>query len=138
MGYNRKEVDEAVIANINLGNMSTLNCPEEVELAEVLTEIHPWSDMVRYTRSGGEVNAVAIRIARASTGKEKVAICGYHGWHDWYLATNIGDSTGLNEHLLEGLKPAGVPKSLKDTTFQFRYNDVDALEKLLVTGEFAQ
>lgn len=137
LGYNRREVDEAVIETINLGNMSTLNCPEEVKLAEVLTGIHPWSDMVRFTRSGGEANSVAIRIARASTGKEKVAICGYHGWHDWYLATNIGDTTGLNEHLLEGLNPAGVPASLRGTSFQFRYNDINSLEKMLVTGEFA-
>ena len=89
LGYANQEVDNAVKENISKGNMSTLNCPEEVYLAEKLIELHPWSDMVRFARSGGEANAIAIRIARASTGKEKIAICGYHGWHDWYLATNL-------------------------------------------------
>ena len=69
--------------------MSTLNCVEEVKLAEKLVEMHPWSQMVKFTRSGGEANAVATRIARASSGKDNIAFCGYHGWHDWYLATNL-------------------------------------------------
>ena len=71
--------------------MSTLNCPEEVFLAEKLIQLHPWAEMVRYARTG-EKHAVAIRIARAATGRE-VAICGYHGWHDWYLATNLQDKS---------------------------------------------
>ena len=85
LGYGNKEVDDAVKKTIAQGNMSTLNCPEEVMLAEKLIEINPWSDMVRFARSGGEANAIAIRIARAATGKDNIAICGYHGWHDWYL-----------------------------------------------------
>ena len=85
LGYGHPEVDDAVRKTIDAGNMSTLNCPEEVYLAEKLIELHPWADMVRFARSGGEANAIAIRIARAATGKDKVAICGYHGWHDWYL-----------------------------------------------------
>ena len=115
LGYANQEVDNAVKENISKGNMSTLNCPEEVYLAEKLIELHPWSDMVRFARSGGEANAIAIRIARASTGKEKIAICGYHGWHDWYLAANL-KNTELEEHLLPGLDPIGVPKSLSGTT----------------------
>ena len=87
------EVDAAVAHGVENGNMSTLNCPEEVYLAERLVELHPWADMARFARTGGEANAVAIRIARAATGRDKVAFCGYHGWHDWYLAANLGDDS---------------------------------------------
>ena len=69
--------------------MSTLNCPEEVQLAEKLVDMHSWAEMVRFARSGGEANAIAIRIARAASGKDNVAVCGYHGWHDWYLSANL-------------------------------------------------
>ena len=116
---------------IKKGNMSTLNCPEEVYLAERLIEINPWSDMVRLARTGGEANAIAIRIARAASGKDNVAICGYHGWHDWYLAANIQSKDGLNEHLLSGLETNGVPKSLEGTVFPFKYNDYEELEKIV-------
>jgi glutamate-1-semialdehyde 2,1-aminomutase len=66
--------------------------------------------MVRFARSGGEANAIAIRIARAASGKDKVAICGYHGWHDWYLSANLAEDDSLSGHLLPGLDPKGVPK----------------------------
>jgi glutamate-1-semialdehyde 2,1-aminomutase len=131
LGYGHPEVDEAVRRVIEQGNMSTLNCPEEVYLAERLVELHPWADMVRFARGGGEANAIAIRIARAAAGKDKVAICGYHGWHDWYLAANLGDETSLDGHLLPGLKPRGVPRNLKDTTLVFNYNDLDSLQQLV-------
>jgi glutamate-1-semialdehyde 2,1-aminomutase len=127
LGYGHPEVDAAVLQTIQQGNMSTLNCPEEVYLAEKLIEINPWADMVRFARSGGEANAIAIRIARAASGKDGVAICGYHGWHDWYLSTNLNDGDGLANHLLPGLDPAGVPKNLKNTVFPFRYNRFDEL-----------
>src|SRR5579862_5334671 len=77
LGYADADVDAAVHAAVNAGSMSTLNCPEEVELADLLCELHTWADMVRYARCGGEAMAVAIRIARASTRKAKVAFCGY-------------------------------------------------------------
>jgi glutamate-1-semialdehyde 2,1-aminomutase len=131
LGYGHPEVDEAVIKAIKNGNMSTLNAPEEVYLAEKLIEMHPWADMARFARSGGEANAVAIRIARAASGKDGVAICGYHGWHDWYLSANLGNDKSLSGHLLPGLDPAGVPRSLIKTTFPFNYNDFDGLEKLV-------
>ena len=131
LGYGHPEVDEAVHKTIDSGNMSTLNCPEEVHLAEKLIEINPWADMVRFARSGGEANAIAIRIARAATNKDKVAICGYHGWHDWYLSVNLGDNQNLTNHLLPGLDPKGVPDSLKDTVFSFNYNDFEALVNLV-------
>jgi len=127
LGYCDPDVDSAVIAAVRQGSSSSLNCPEEVELADVLCDIHPWADMVRYTRTGGESMTVAVRIARASTGKDKVVVCGYHGWHDWYLAANIGTENALGEHLIAGLSPVGVPKGLKGTAIPFSYNDSDSL-----------
>jgi glutamate-1-semialdehyde 2,1-aminomutase len=131
LGYGHPEVDEAVRRTIEFGNMSTFNCPEEVYLAERLVELHPWADMVRFARTGGEANAIAIRIARAASGRDKVAICGYHGWHDWYLSANLSGQQGLDQHLLPGLEPNGVPQSLKNTVFPFNYNDYAALEALV-------
>jgi glutamate-1-semialdehyde 2,1-aminomutase len=127
LGYGRAEVDNAVISAVGLGNLSTLNCKEEVQLAEKLIELHPWADMARFARSGGEANAIAIRIARAATGRDTIAICGYHGWHDWYLATNLQHKTGLSQHLLPGLEPAGVPKGLEGSVQPFGYNDFEQL-----------
>ena len=131
LGYGHPEVDAAVHRAVDVGNMSTFNCPEEVYLAEKLIELHPWADMVRLARSGGEANAVAIRIARAASGRDKVAICGYHGWHDWYLSVNLGEVKGLDGHLLPGLEPNGVPRNLRDTVFAFNYNDYAELEALV-------
>ena len=135
LGYSNKFVDNAVRKVINTGNMSTFNCPEEVLLAEKLIELHPWADMVRFARSGGEANSIAIRIARAACGKDNVAICGYHGWHDWYLSANIADKDGLKNHLLDGLSPNGVPKNLKNTVFPFSYNNITELENLIKTRD---
>ena len=135
LGYGHPEVDAAVQQTVTAGNMSTFNCPEEVYLAEKLVELHPWADMARLARSGGEANALAIRIARAASGKDKVAICGYHGWHDWYLSANLGDEAGLDGHLLPGLQPNGVPRSLKGTVFPFNYNNYAELEALVNTQD---
>lgn len=135
LGYGRPEVDEAVKRAVDLGNMATLNAPEEVELAQRLIELHPWADMARFARSGGEANAISIRIARAASGKDGVALCGYHGWHDWYLASNLGDEGNLAGHLLPGLSPNGVPKSLRGSVFTFNYNKLDELETLIRTQE---
>ncbi len=131
LGYGSPEVDDVVRQVVDNGNMSTFNCPEEVYLAERLVEIHSWADMVRFARTGGEANSIAVRIARAAAGKEKVAFCGYHGWHDWYLATNLGSEANLAGHLLPGLEPNGVPSSLKDTIYPFSYNNFDELESLV-------
>ncbi len=131
LGYGNTEVDEVVNEVVNSGNMSTLNCPEEVLLAEKLVALHPWSQMVRFARTGGEANSIAIRIARAASGKDGVAVCGYHGWHDWYLAMNLSERDNLESHLLPGLSPDGVPKNLAGSIFGFEYNDIDALSKLI-------
>ena len=133
LGYSHPEVDEAVRNAISLGNMSTLNAPEEVWLAERLLEINPWAGGVRFARSGGEANAIAVRIARAMSGKEGVAVCGYHGWHDWYLSANLGADDSLAGHLLPGLSTAGVPPSLRGVVHPFDYNDFENLVQLVTT-----
>ena len=137
LGYGHPEVDAAVAATVAAGNMSTLNCPEEVWLAERLVAMHPWAEMARFARSGGEANAIAIRIARAATGRDTVAICGYHGWHDWYLATNLQNDSGLEEHLLPGLEPNGVPRALAGTVQPFSYNRLDQLEAIAASQDLA-
>ena len=135
LGYGHPEVDAAVMDAVKSGNMSTLNAPEEVYLAEKLIEMHPWADMVRFARAGGEANAIAIRIARAASGKDKVAVCGYHGWHDWYLSANLGDDSKLDGHLLPGLDPKGVPRDLNGTVFPFSYNNFAELEQIVTKHE---
>lgn len=132
LGYGNEEVDQAIQEIIKKGNMSTFNCPEEVYLAEELIKINPWADMVRFARTGGEANAISIRIARAASGKDGVAICGYHGWHDWYLSVNHNDGKdNLSKHLLPGLQPLGVPKNLKGSVHPFEYNNFEQLKDIV-------
>jgi glutamate-1-semialdehyde 2,1-aminomutase len=131
LGYADNDVDAAVLETIKKGSSSSLNCPEEVELADLLCEIHPWAEKVRYARGGGESMVVAVRIARAYTGRDKVAFCGYHGWHDWYLSANLGTENALGEHLLTGLDPRGVPKGLTGTSLPFRYNHIEELKDII-------
>jgi glutamate-1-semialdehyde 2,1-aminomutase len=128
LGVGDPDVDAAVIGSIQRGSVSTLNCPEEVELAELLTELHPWAAMARFARGGGEAMALAVRIARAAAGKDVVAFCGYHGWHDWYIAANLVGTSELNSHLLPGLEPAGVPQALHRSVVPFRYNNFEDLQ----------
>ncbi len=127
LGYSNSSINNSVIRAIKEGTMSTLNCPEEPLLAKELLKMHNWAGQAKFARSGGEANAIAIRIARSFTGKDKVAICGYHGWHDWYLAANLSKKENLKEHLLPGLKPKGVPKNLKNTIYPFSYNNFNEL-----------
>lgn len=131
LGYADPDVDKAVHGAIDAGSNTTLNCPEEVELAELLCELHPWANMVRYARCGGEAMAVAVRVARACTGRDKIAFCGYHGWHDWYLAANLDNDAALDGHLLPGLAPAGVPRGLLGTALPFHYNHLEELEAIV-------
>jgi glutamate-1-semialdehyde 2,1-aminomutase len=133
LGFADQDVDTRVQEAIRRGSMCTLNCGEEVELADLLCELHPWAEMVRFGRCGGETMAMAVRIARASTHRDKVAFCGYHGWHDWYLAANLGDEEALDDHLLPGLSAAGVPRSLAGTSLPFRYNRIDELKAIVST-----
>ena len=131
LGYRDPEVTRAVLRRVRLGSMSTLNPPEEVALADLLCELHPWAERVRLARTGGEAMAVAVRIARATTDRSMVAICGYHGWHDWYLSANLGADDSLRGHLLPGLDPKGVPAELRGTACTFTYNDREALRAIL-------
>ena len=127
-GYANPIINKKVIKSIRNGSMSSLNSYEEIELAERLLDLHPYSSMARFARTGGEACSIAVRIARAASGKDGVAFCGYHGWHDWYISANIQDSENLNNQLLSGLNPDGVPKELAGTTFPFLYNDFDSLD----------
>jgi len=131
LGYANDEINKAVIDAITNGNMSTLNCYEEVQLAQKLIELHPWAQMVRYSKTGGEACAIAVRIARAFSKKDKVAFCGYHGWSDWYLASNLSDNENLNGQLLPGLEPLGIPQGLKNTSFPFHYGADEELEEII-------
>jgi glutamate-1-semialdehyde 2,1-aminomutase len=131
LGYRDPDVTRAVQRRISLGSMCTLNAPEEVELADRLCQIHPWAEQARFARCGGEIGAVAARIARATTDRSLIAICGYHGWQDWYLAANLGESESLRGHLLPGLDPLGVPRELRGTAVTFAYNDREAWERIL-------
>lgn len=139
LGYADPDVTRAVKRQLNLGTHCSLCTPDEVELAELLLELHPWAGRVRYARGGGEALAVAVRIARAATGKSGIAFCGYHGWQDWYLAANLGDESSLDGHLLPGLQPLGVPRELKGTSVPFRYNDFASFEAAIAAldGKFA-
>ena len=130
LGYGDPDVNAAVHAAVEAGTVSTLNCAEEVELADLLCELHPWADMVRFARSGGEAMAVAVRIARASTGRDSIALCGYHGWFDWYLAANLAEDHALDGQMMPGLEPRGVPRGLRGTALPFHYNRVEELEAI--------
>lgn len=131
IGYADDDIDNEVINAIRSGNMSTLNVPEDVELAELLCELHPWADMARFARTGGEAIAVAIRIARAFTGKDIILFAGYHGWHDWYLSSNLEDESNLSKVHLSGLEPKGVPAALVGTSYPFYYNDTESFVRLM-------
>ena len=131
LGYADPVVDAAVKAQIDLGTNYSISSELEIELAEELIETIPCAEMVRYARSGGEACAIAVRIARGATGRDIVLFCGYHGWHDWYLAANLSADASLNEHLFPGIEPTGVPAGLAGTAFPFPYGDLAALSELL-------
>ncbi len=123
LGYSDSNVNNGIYNAIKNGSMSTLNCVEEIELAKKLIEIHPWSQMARFARSGGEACTIAIRIARSYSKKKIILFCGYHGWHDWYLSSNLSNIKNLDLQLLPGLKADGIPKELSNTAIPFDYND---------------
>ncbi len=135
LGYADADVNKAVKRVIDECSMCTLNSPEEVELAEVLLKMERWAGMVRYARTGGEAVAIAVRIGRAFSGRDNVAFCGYHGWHDWYLSANLAWDKNLDGHLLPGLKPLGVPRGLYGTSFPFNYNKIGELEEIVKRNE---
>ncbi|MDP8237689.1 MAG: aminotransferase class III-fold pyridoxal phosphate-dependent enzyme [Candidatus Hatepunaea meridiana] len=131
LGYADPDVDAAVREAIDHGVSSSLNCPEDVELAELLCELHPWAEKIRYARTGGEAMAVSVRIARAYTGRDIVAFCGYHGWHDWYLAANLDKPNALENYLMPGDLHNGVPKGLKGSSIPFDFRDLSTLKRIV-------
>jgi glutamate-1-semialdehyde aminotransferase len=135
LGYADDDVDEAVIESIKKGVNTTLNCPEEVQLAEMMLDLHPWFDMVRYSKSGGEAVSIAIRIARAATKKEIVLFSGYHGWSDWYLSANLASDNALDGQLMPGLQPNGIPRGLMGTAESFEFNNIDSLKAKIIGNE---
>ena len=134
LGYADDYVDNQVIKSIKKSVVSSLNCTDEIDLAKKLILLHPWASKVRFSKSGGEAVAMSIRVARSFTKRDVVAFCGYHGWHDWYLAANLKQDN-LKGHLLEGLSPNGVPKGLKGTSYPFRYNNIDDLKKIIIKNK---
>ncbi len=131
LGFADPDVSRAVIQRVENGCMSSLNAPEEVMLADKLLEIHPWADNVRFSRTGGETCAIAVRIARATTGRDVVAICGYHGWADWYLACNLGDNDSLAGVHMPGLEPAGIPSGLRGSAVTFTHGNVEEFDRII-------
>ena len=113
LGYNYPRVNEAITSQLREGTTFTLPHKIEVELAELLVDIIPCAEMVRYGKNGSDVTSAAVRVARAYTGREKIACCGYHGWQDWYIGT-----TSRNR---------GVPKCVRDLTLTFEYNNIESL-----------
>ena len=130
LGYADDDLNKSIIDGLKKGSMTTLNATEEIDLAKELLKIHKWAGMAKFCKSGGEACMVAIRIARAFSKKQNIAFCGYHGWHDWYLATNLNNSSNLDKQLLPGLKTEGVSKTFKGSIKPFTYNDINSFKKL--------
>ena len=116
LGYGYPKVREAVEHQLKMGSIFTLPHKLETEVAEMLVENIECAEMVRYGKNGSDVTSAAVRVARAYTGRDKIALCGYHGWQDWYIAT-----TPFN---------MGIPHAVKELSFTFKYNDIDSLERL--------
>ena len=131
LGYSNDKIDREVMKVIKKGNLTSLNCPEEVELAEQLVKMHKWSDSVKFARTGAEANAIAVRLSRAFNKKNKIIVCGYHGWHDWYLSAKLSKKNFMDTHLFPNLKVEGVPSSLKGNTYSVKYNDFNSIKKII-------
>ncbi len=117
LGYSDTEINEAVITQVPRGTGISLSHPIELEVAEKICTLVPSAEMVRFGKNGSDATSAAIRVARAYTGRDNVVVCGYHGWHDWFIGTT---PRGL-----------GVPKHVSDLADSVPYNDLDAVEELL-------
>jgi len=131
LGYSNRVINKKVMSAVKKGVASTLNCYEDVDLAEYFLKFNQWADMVKFTRSGGEALAVSVRLARAYSGKDKILICGYHGWHDWYLSSNLKSKKSLNDFLIPNMDVKGVPNFLQGSSQTFKFNDIDDFKKKL-------
>lgn len=135
LGHADDAVDGAVKAQIDRGSVYTLNSALEIELAELLNAVIPSSEMARYTKGGGEANAVAARIARGVTGRDLILFSGYHGWHDWYQSANYLVDPASGEFPFAGIEPIGVPLALAGTALPFVWGDLAGLGDLLRAHE---
>jgi glutamate-1-semialdehyde 2,1-aminomutase len=116
LGYGDPQVDAAVRRQLEKGVTFSLSHPLEVEVAALMTELIPCAEMVRYGKNGSDATAGAVRLARAYTKRERIAVCGYHGWQDWYIGST-------SRHL-------GVPQAVRELTHPFAYNDLASLQRL--------
>lgn len=123
LGYCDDEVDESIKAQLSKGISFSLATRIEAELAEMLCDMIPCAEMIRFAKNGSDVTSGAIRLARAFTGRDNIAICGYHGWHDWYIGTTAKDK--------------GVPADTKKLSDTFNFNDIESLKKLLAQKKYA-
>ena len=125
LGYSDPDVDAAVRAQLEEGVIFSLPHPIEMQVAERIIEMVPCAEMVRFGKNGSDATAGAVRLARAFTGRDRIAVCGYHGWQDWYIGST--------------LRNRGVPQAIRELTHTFVYNDIDSLNMLLQShkGEFA-
>ena len=130
LGYSDSEINKVAIKKIKESNSSTLVSIEEKSLAEELISAHPWSGKTIFARSGAEANTIALRVARLNSNKKGVAVCGYHGWHDWYLAANFKKDKIKDIHL-EGLTTDGVPNDLGKYVYPFKFNDLDSFKEII-------
>lgn len=137
LGYAFDDVDAAVREAIECGVMSSLNCIEEVELAELLLRLDPWAGKVRFARTGGEALSIAVRLARAATKRSRVVVSGYHGWHDWYLSANLSSNESLNGYLIPGLAPRGIPEEMAGLTQVNDLVDLDRIQDILAQRQTA-
>ena len=135
IGYADVDINNAVKNAINNSTVTTLNSPLEVELAEKLLKINKWAGMVRYARTGAEANSIAVRIARAYTKKDKILVCGYHGWQDWYISAIYKHENNINELLLPNIGVKGIPKQLSGLTIPFKYNDLSNLKNIIMKNK---
>lgn len=135
LGHADEAVDGAVKAQIDRGSIFTLNSALEIELAELLNEVIPSAEMARYTKGGGEANAIAARIARGATGRNLILFSGYHGWHDWYQSANYLVDPESGEFPFAGIEPIGVPAELAGTALPFVWGDLAELRDLLSAHE---
>ena len=123
LGYCDKDIDGAVQEQMKSGVTFSLPHKLEMEVAEKLIQIIPCAEKVRFAKNGTDATSAAVRIARAYTGKEHIAVCGYHGWQDWYIGSTTRD--------------LGVPQSVKELTHKFEYNNIESLEKIFQEQELA-
>ena len=135
LGYSNPQVDRKVIKVIKSGNISSLNSFEEVALAEKLIHLNNWADKVLFAKTGAEANSISVRLARLYSGKDKVAICGYHGWHDWFLSSSNKNEKKIQKSFLPFYSNKGIPKYSLNTVVHFEYNNIQSLEKILASDK---